>query len=82
MVKNNCICYEHADGYPMPESRYSCRGCKNSFDPNLYDAGCRHPDGPSPRDDKSQRRRIARLRKLVKRQHREPVILPVDVETR
>ena len=58
MVRNNCIRYEHADGYPMPESRYSCRGCKNSFDPNLYDAGCRHPDGPQPRESKAYKRLV------------------------
>ena len=43
MIKNNCENYRHADGYPMPETSSSCRGCANSYDPNLYDPGC--PDG-------------------------------------
>ncbi len=47
---NNCLRYEHLDGYPMPESKYSCRGCRYSYDPELYDPGCKHPDGLLERD--------------------------------
>ena len=42
---NNCLRYEHLDGYDEPESAYSCRGCKYSCNPDLYDGGCKHPDG-------------------------------------
>ena len=44
MIKNRCGKYEHLDGYPQPETRYSCRGCKYSNDPNGYDPGCTNPD--------------------------------------
>lgn len=42
---NNCLRYEHLEGCDEPESAYSCRGCKHSCNPNLYDGGCKHPDG-------------------------------------
>lgn len=41
---NNCPMYEYANGYPKPESPWSCRGCKHSADPDRYDPGCKHPD--------------------------------------
>lgn len=52
---NNCTRYTHADGHPTPESSRSCRGCTYSYDPDLYDGGCSHPDGPAPR----QKRMVA-----------------------
>lgn len=42
--RNNCHLYEHKYGYPEPETASSCRGCRFSADPGLYDAGCTHPD--------------------------------------
>lgn len=41
---NNCIRYEHLDGYPIPKTSDSCCGCKYSFAPELFDGGCNHPD--------------------------------------
>ena len=58
MIENNCLHYEHQDGAPEPESRFSCRGCKHSHDPNLYDPGCRHPDGFQERPRKKKDRRF------------------------
>lgn len=45
MKNNRCLNYEHQDGTPEPRTRDSCRGCKYSYDPGMYDPGCRHPDG-------------------------------------
>ena len=46
---NDCLRYEHLDGYPYPCTAGSCKGCRHSYDPNLYDAGCKHPEGILPR---------------------------------
>lgn len=80
--KNNCPQYEHAEGYPMPESRYSCRGCKFSHDPRAYDPGCLHPDktGKRYRPNKNQQRKAEELRKRIAGT-RQPGI-PEDVEIR
>ena len=51
---NECLRYEHLDGYPTPKSSDSCRGCKYSYDPNLYSPGCKHPDGCLERNQKNQ----------------------------
>jgi len=73
MIENNCLHYEHQDGTPEPESRWSCRGCKHSFDPERYDPGCRHPNKFSPRDpairlndELEESKRLSKLR-LIKR---------------
>lgn len=49
LIPNNCRNCEYQEGSPYPESEYSCRGCKNSFDPAMYDAGCKLPNGFDPR---------------------------------
>ena len=41
IVPNACRSYEHEDGCPYPESECSCRGCRNSYDPERYDGGCK-----------------------------------------
>ena len=62
---NNCLRYEHVDGYPEPESAASCRGCRYSHDPNGYDPGCTHPDGCLHRRDKSSKKLTAAQRRRV-----------------
>lgn len=57
MIKNNCPRYEHLDGYPLPESKFSCRGCKYSGDPNRYDPGCTNPDENRRRKSEDASRR-------------------------
>ena len=42
-IKNNCIHYEPITPGTYPDSFWSCRGCIHSFDPALYDAGCKLP---------------------------------------
>lgn len=81
MIKNICKHYVHETGRPFPESRYSCRGCKNSYDPNLYDAGC--PDGPQPRDKKTaaEQRKVDELRKKI-RNGGPVMVIPETAETR
>ena len=48
-VENECLNYNHDGNYPDPESASSCRGCRHSYDPSLYDGGCLHPIGYQPR---------------------------------
>lgn len=49
MIRNNCKNYDYLDGSPYPDSEHSCRGCKNSFDPDRYDPGCKLANGYDPR---------------------------------
>ena len=49
MALNACLRYAHEAGSPFPETRHSCRGCRFSADPELYDAGCTLKDGFVPR---------------------------------
>ena len=49
ITRNICKNYEYQEGTPYPESIYSCRGCKNSRDPERYDPGCKIPNGYDPR---------------------------------
>lgn len=53
---SSCRNYERQDGMPEPESRFSCRGCKHSADPRLYDSGCLHPDGFQERPQATENR--------------------------
>lgn len=50
IIRNNCRNYEYEEGRPLPESETSCRGCKNSFDPDRYDPGCKLLSGYDPRN--------------------------------
>lgn len=45
-MEMNCLRYEHAEGFPEPGTPDSCKGCRYSKDPNLYDPGCTLPDAP------------------------------------
>ena len=58
MKNNRCLHYEHQDGAPEPKTRDSCRGCKYSYDPKMYDPGCLHPDQFVPRDPKERKKQL------------------------
>lgn len=49
LIINDCLRYQHICGYDYPRTPDSCRGCMYSYDPSLYDAGCKHPEGLLPR---------------------------------
>lgn len=51
-IVNNCLRYEHLDGYPWPAIAGSCRGCRYNYIPEAMDGGCKHPDGFLPRKEK------------------------------
>ena len=51
-IINDCLRYRHIWGYPYPRTPDSCRGCVYSYDPALYDPGCRHPQGVLPRNQR------------------------------
>lgn len=61
-IANDCKRYTHEPGYPYPKVSDSCRGCKYSYDPALYDAGC--PYGPLLRDEAVER--IGKQKGLLK----------------
>lgn len=83
MIKNNCQHYKHADGYPMPETSSTCRGCVNSYDPNLYDSGCKR--GFQQRNKKltsAMQKQIDRFRREAHKVNKAAPGLPENVETR
>lgn len=51
-IENDCLRYRHIQGYPYPRNPDSCRGCEYSYDPRYYDSGCKHPQGPLPRNQR------------------------------
>lgn len=53
-IVNNCLRYQHEAGYEYPRLPDSCRGCRYSFAPELYDGGCKHPEGYLPRNQQEQ----------------------------
>ena len=55
-IVNNCLRYRHKAGYEYPRLPDSCRGCMYSYDPSLYDAGCSHPEGCLPRNQRKRDR--------------------------
>ena len=48
IIPNHCKNYAYQEGSPLPESETSCRGCKNSYNPEKYDSGCKLPNGFDP----------------------------------